>query len=371
MKKWVVVAGSIALFAAVVLLFGYLYLTRPKPTLTIATWPESYGRAQATAQILPFGKSSGTNVLLAIYDGGTNELARQVAAKRYTWDVMDLELPDAVAACAKGLLEPIDASSLPAAPNGTPAMNDFVPGAIGPCWVASVVYSEVIAFSPTHFTGAQPATLADVFDVQRFPGKRAFNRGTAKLNVEMALLADGVAPKDVYAVLSTPQGLARAFAKLDSIRSAIVWYANASEAAQMLGDGRAVMAAMPNWAVFDANNQSPSTGLKLAIVWDRQLYQLEVLGVPKGNPKHDKAMDFVRYATQAPNLGAMSSWIAYGPARKSALAYVATNPDLKIDMAPYLPTAHFGNAFEVDDGWWRLHGDDVAGQWQAFIAKGP
>lgn len=371
MKKWIVVAGSIALLAALILLFGYLYLTRPKPSLTVATWPESYGRAQATAQILPFGKSSGTNVLLAIYDGGTDELARQVATKHYSWDVMDLELPDAIAACSKGLLEKIDAASLPAAPNGTPASDDFVPGAIGPCWVASVVYSQVIAFAPSHFAGAQPTTLADFFDLQKFPGKRALNKNSAKLNVEMALLADGVAPKDVYEVLSTPQGVARALAKLDSIRSSIVWYAGTSEASQLLANDGAVMAAMPNWAVFDANNQSPATGLKLTIVWDRQLYELEVLGVPKGNPKQDKAMDFVRFATQARNLGTMSSWIAYGPARRSALAFVKTNPDLKIDMQPYLPTAHFETAFQVDDGWWRLHGEDVAPLWQGFVAKGP
>lgn len=375
MKKWIVVAGTIALFAMLVLLFAWLYLTRTRPTLTVVTWPESYGRAQATAQILPFGKSSGIDVRLAIYDGGTDELARQVARKRYSWDVIDLELPDAVAACSKGLLEPIDASTLPSAPNGTPAKNDFVPGAVGPCWVASVVYSQVIAYAPPKVAVGTvppaPQNLADFFDVQKFPGKRALNKNSAKLNLEMALLADGVAPKDVYTVLTTPQGVSRALSKLESIRGDIVWYTNVSDAAQMLGDGRAVMAAMSNWAVFDANNQSPSTGLKLSIIWDRQLYEMEVFGIPKGDPKREQALDFVRFATQAANLGNMASWIAYGPARKSALAYVKTNPDLKVDMEPYSPTAHFDNAFQVDDAWWRLHGEDVALVWQSWLAKGP
>ena len=39
-------------------------------------------------------------------------------------------------------------------------------------------------------------------------------RASAKLNIEMALLADGVAPKAVYEVLSTPQGVARALQSL-------------------------------------------------------------------------------------------------------------------------------------------------------------
>lgn len=370
MKKWLPIAGSAALFVAVALFLGYYFLTRPKPTLTVVTWPETYGRAQATAQLVPFAKASGVNVLIAVYDGGTKEIARQVAGKHYSWDVIDLEEPDAVAACDSGLLEKIDPNDLPASPDGMPAARDFVPGAIGPCWVASVVYSQVIALAPPKPGAAQPTRLADFFDTKTFPGKRALNRASAKFNVEMALLADGVAPKDLYSVLSTPQGVARALAKLDSIRNDIVWYGSATEASQMLGDGRAVMASLPNWAVFDANNQAPASAVKLGIVWDRQLYEMEVFGIPKGNPKRAEAMDFLRFATRAQNLGAMASWVAYGPARKSALAFVKTNPDLNVDMLPYLPTAHFDGAVPVDDGWWRLHGEDVNLLWQAWLAKG-
>jgi len=366
MKKTCIVP---ALFAAVtlaaVLFLGFLFLSRTKPVLTIATWPESYGHAQATAQIMPFGAKSGTDTRLALYNGGTRELAEQVASKHYAWDAVDMELPDAVAACQSGLLEKIDASTLPAGSNGTPAALDFVPGAIGPCWVASTVYSQVIAGS--FDKKGMPVDLAGFFDTKNFPGKRALNKTTAKLNVEMALLADGVAPKDVYEVLSSPQGVARALKKLDSLRGNIVWYTNPADAAQMVIDGRAAFASLPNWAVYDANTAGPLP--KLGIIWDRQLYQLEVYAIPKGNPKAAKATDFVRFATGPENLGAMASWIAYGPARKSALPFVQLQPELHIAMTPYLPTAHFDTAFAVDAGWWRLHGADVAGLWQEWLTK--
>lgn len=370
MKKWTVVAAAIAIFLGFAVLFGYLFMSRTKPTLTVATWQGSYGHAQASAQIVPFSNASGTNVLIALYDGGTTELARQVASHQYKWDVMDLEYPDAIAACAAGLLERIDSATLPTSPDGLPADKDFVPGAIGPCWVSSVVYSQVIAVAPAHFGNANPATLADFFDVKRFGGKRALNSTTAKYSLEMALLADGVAAKDVYAQLSTPQGVTRALNKLQSIRGEIVWYKGASEATAMLDDGRASMALLPNWAVFDADND-PAAHFKLQIIWDRQLYEMEAFGLPKGNPKAAKAFDFVRFATSAANLGRMASWIPYGPARKSGLAFLSNNPDLKIAMAPYLPTAHFETAFAVDDVWWRLHGADIAVLWQAFIDKAP
>ena len=137
---------------------------------------------------------------------------------------MSVTLPDAVAACRQGLLEPIDAATLPDGSNGAPAARDFVAGAIGPCWVGSVVYSQVIAYDPHRFGGREPSTLADFFDLKKFPGPRALRRASSKLNLEMALLADGVAPGEVYAALSTPAGVARALAKLDVIRSALVWW---------------------------------------------------------------------------------------------------------------------------------------------------
>lgn len=368
MKTWTVTAIGVAVFLGLAVLFGYLFMSHVKPVLTVATWPESYGHAQTTAQLVPFGNASGTNVLIAVYDGGTKELAHQVASRQYRWDVMDMELPDAVSACAQGLLDPIDASALPAGATGTPAAEDFVPGAIGPCWVASVVYAQVIAVAP--FAGKRPTTSTDFFDLKTYPGKRALSAASAKYNLELALLADGVAAKDVYALLSTSQGVTRALNKLQSLRSEIIWYQSAADAAKMLSDGRAVMALLPNWAVFDADND-PAARFKLDIIWDRQLYEMEAFGIPKGNPKAAKAYDFVRFATRSENLGRMASWIAYGPARKSGLAYVSNNPELRVAMTPYLPTAHFDTAFAVDDAWWRLHGADIAVLWQAFAGKTP
>ena len=371
MKKWTLIAVPAALLLVIVAGLGYLWMTRHPPVLTVVTWEGTYGRAQITGQILPFARTSRTDVLFKVYDGGTKELANEVATRQYGWDVIDLELPDAVAACSQGLLEPIAAASLPVGPGGTPAAEDFVPGAIGPCWVASVVYSQVIAYNPRSMLGnvrQTPTSLSDFFDLQRFPGKRAMNRANAKLNLEMALLADGVAPKEIYAVLSTPAGVARALAKFDTIRAELVWWNASGEPAQMLADGRAKFATMPNWAAFDADMLA--NGPKLGVIWDRQLYEFEVLGIPKGDPKRVLAMDYVRFATQAQQLARVSNWAAFGPARRSALPLVRENPEFKVAMTPYLPTAHFETAFAVDDGWWRLHGASVEPLWQAWLAKG-
>jgi spermidine/putrescine-binding protein len=46
-----------------------------------------------------------------------------------------------------------------------------------------------------------PTSWADFWDTKTFPGKRGLRKG-AKYTLEFALMADGVAPKDVYKVLA-------------------------------------------------------------------------------------------------------------------------------------------------------------------------
>ena len=62
-----------------------------------------------------------------------------------------------------------------------------------------------------------PASWADFWDVKKFPGKRALRKGP-KYTLEFALMADGVAPKDVYKVLAGKDGQDRAFKKLDELK---------------------------------------------------------------------------------------------------------------------------------------------------------
>jgi len=180
------------------------------------------------------------------------------------------------------------------------------------------------------------------------------------------LLADGVAPKDVYAVLSTPHGIDRALAKLDTIKSAIVWWSADSPPAKMLHEGQAAFATILNGDIFDADTR----GRRLGVIWDRQLYEFDVFAIPKGDPKKRLAMDFIRFATSADSLAGVSDWVPYGPARRSAWPLVGENPELNIAMSPYEPTSHFDTAFAVNDEWWDLHGSDADILWQSWLARG-
>src|SRR5215472_3276968 len=161
---WLIIALLIVTAAG-----GILWMTQPLPRLTVTTWPGTYGRAQANAMFHPYGESRRVDVRIAEYDGGLDHVRNEVAARKYDWDVIDFELADAISACREGILAPIDLSSLPAGTNGSVAHNDFVGHALGPCWVGSVVYAQVLAFSPNRFP-AEPRSARDFFDLARFPG---------------------------------------------------------------------------------------------------------------------------------------------------------------------------------------------------------
>jgi putative spermidine/putrescine transport system substrate-binding protein len=339
---------------------GFYWVTRPLPVLRIVTWAGAYGRAQRVAMIEPYRDVAKVDTQPGEWDGDLAEVAHAVATHTYNGDVIDFELPKAVEACRQGLLEKFDASSLPKGDDGTAAANDFVPGAVGDCWVGSVAYSQMIFFAKNTFRGADPATLDDVFDVARYPGARALKPG-AKFNLEMALLADGVAPKDIYKTLATDDGVARAFKKLDTIKPVLIWWHNAGEPAQLIQSGKAVFATALNGDVFDARAALPG------IIWDRQLYEFDVFGVPKGDPNKDMAFAFIRWATGSKPLAGVADWVALGPARRSAWPQVAKNPELGIAMAPFLPTSHFTNAFAVDDGWWLAHLPALEARFQAWM----
>ena len=124
-------------------------------------------------------------------DNPAPQVKTQVEAGNVSVDVADVEYADAIRLCDEGMLEPIGMDALPAGADGTAAADDFLPGAVTDCAVATIVFSTVYGYDSTKFPDAKPTTMADFFDTAKFPGKRGLGK-RAKANLEMALMADGV-----------------------------------------------------------------------------------------------------------------------------------------------------------------------------------
>jgi len=328
-------------------------------TLTVVSFGGAYGAAQQKHQIDPYMQATGNKVLFENYTGGVAEIKAQVESGNIQWDVVDIETIDLERACAEGLLEVIPRDILEAAPDGTPAEQDFIPDAlVNECGVGEIVWSTVYAYNHATLTGDKPTTVQDFFDLRKFPGKRAL-RKRAQVNLEWALLADGVAPDKVYEVLSTPEGQAQAFAKLDSIKPEIVWFDSWSQAPQLLNDGGAVFVQSANGRFFDAirRENKPFT-----IVWDGHLYDLDAWGIVKGTPKLQEALKFVAFTTTTKALAGFQD-VAYGPPRKSSMALVDK------EVVDHLPTAHIDAGLKADGIFWADYGENLGEKFNEWLLK--
>jgi putative spermidine/putrescine transport system substrate-binding protein len=334
--------------------------------ITVLGWGGAYTQSQIEAYHKPFTAKTGINVISADADNPATPIKAMVEAGNVTVDVASVDYADALRLCDEGLLEPIDAATLPPAPDGTPAIDDFLPGAVTDCLVSTDVYSTVYAYDTTKYPENPPTTVADFFDLQKFPGKRGIRKG-AKGTLEMALLADGVAPADIYTVLSTPEGLDRAFAKLDTIKAETVWWEAGAQPPQLLADGEVAMTVAWNGRIFNA---AVAEGKPFKIVWDGQVYELEGFVIPKGAPDRDAALEFIKFATGTEPLANAAEWISYGPPRKSSAPLVGLYQDGKTEMAPNLPTSpeNMTNALASDYGFWVDRDTELNERFNAWLS---
>jgi putative spermidine/putrescine transport system substrate-binding protein len=340
---------------------------RAEDTLSIATWGGAYSQSQEIAYFEPYAKETGTSISTEIYDGSLAKLKEILGGDAPAVDVVDVSAATLGILCNDGLLEPIEASSLGAAPSGESAELDFYSGGLSSCGVASVAWSTAIAYDRQAFTKAQPSQIADLLDNKKFPGKRALPDG-ARYTLELALLADGVDPADVYTQLATPEGVDRAFKALDKIKSDVYWWDNAQEPITWLLEKKVTMAAGYSGRIFRA---AVGDRQRLGVVWDGQVYDLDLWAIPKGTKNKDAAMRFITFATAPARLATQAQLIAYGPMRKSALDLVGKHPVIDVEMKEFLPTApdNFKKALKFDDAWWSAHGADLQKRFEEW--RGP
>ena len=330
--------------------------------LAVASWGGAYTAALTESMYRPFETKNNIKIISADRGAGLGEIAAQVRSGNIKWDVVDTGPWEAIKACEEGLFEQIDPAKLPAGANGTPANKDFATDTILPCAVGVIFYSNVIAYDQAKYGVNGPKTVEDFFNITKFPGKRAV-RKNAMVILEWALMADGVAVSDVYKVLATPAGMARAFKKLDTIKSSIVWWTAGSQPVQLLASGDVVMTQAWHGRIADANVKEKKN---FAIVWDGQLKELTMWAILKGSKNSVAAQEFIRQSTSAQSMALLTNYIPYAPARHSSMALIPNDHPNK----PWLPTSpHTGRSMSIDSKFWAENGEDIDKKFQIWLAK--
>lgn len=328
---------------------------RAEDSMTITGYGGAAQESQRKAFFEPFSKAEGVKILEEEWSGETAKLRGMVETGNVTWDVVNVETGHAVQGCAEGWLEKIDYGPL-----GDKA--SFQPGAALECGVGITAYGTVVAYDASKFPNGGPQTLADFWDVEKFPGARSLRR-TPWSTLEMALLADGVAREDLYTVLETPEGVDRAFKKLDEIKPHVkVWWAAGAQPPQLLADGEVVMATAYNGRIYNAVQESKKD---FRIVWDGAALDWDVWVIPKGTKHLDLAKKFLEFALRPENQAEQTKYISYGPSRVEAGKLV--DPA----MVPNLPTSeeNMKTAFSVSPEFWADHGEELTERFNTWIAQ--
>ncbi|WP_374979560.1 ABC transporter substrate-binding protein [Pseudomonas solani] len=321
-------------------------------TLTVISFGGATKAAQDAAYFRPFEQSGAAKVVAGEYNGELSKVKAMVDIGQVSWDLVEVESPELLRGCEEGLFEPIDPALLGDAAH-------FIPGTLSECGVASYVWSMVLAYDAGKLAAA-PTSWADFWDVQRFPGKRGLRKG-AKYTLEAALLADGVKREDLYTVLATPEGVSRAFAKLDQIKPNIQWWEAGAQPPQWLAAGDVVMSAAYNGRIAAAQKE----GSKLAIVWNGNLYDPDHWAIVRGSPNKALAERFIAFASQAEPQKSFSSQIPYGPVHKDALAQLPAATQAQLPTAP----ANLAEAHLVDAEFWVNHGEELEERFNAWAAR--
>ncbi len=260
-----------------------------------------------------------------------SDVRLQVSSGQVTLDIVASGSGSAARAAAEGLLEPLDYDVID--------VSTFYPTLYDKYCIGGDVFSTVYAWNTDTYGEDGPQSWADFFDVEKFPGKRAY-RGKVAGALEGAMMADGVAPEDVYKELDSEAGIERAINKIRELKPHIdVFWSSGAQHAQLMKDGEVDMTTGWNGRFDNAKKD----GAKVSYSFNQALLDYDCFAVPKGAPNRDTAMEFLNEISKAEYQDDLPKYITYGPTNKAAYATGV----ITAEVAAGLPSSPENAAMQV------------------------
>ena len=345
--------------------------------VTVASWGGAYTESQQKAYADTY--SDPSSIQFENYNGGLGEVRAQVESGNVTWDLVDVLPSDAITGCDEGLFEDISseiASSSVPGPDGESMLEDMENNGLEyhsgwDCCVPQIFWPYVVFYDPDAFPGDKPSSMADFFDVEKFPGKRGIHTWATGI-IEKAMVADGVKPTAVPTVLANQTGaLDRAFAKLDTIKDHVVFWSSGSKPLELVKSGEVVMAIAYNGRVGAANL---AEGENFEYIWEGQVLDQEYLCLTTGAPNRDAALDFMMHASSPESQAEQAKYITYGPMRASGIPIIQNNEPWGpggVDIMPHMPNTpeRLKVSIVSDPQWWSDYGAEINERYAAWMGN--
>lgn len=328
-------------------------------SLTVVNQGGAPGDAQKVAVFDPFTAETGIKIVVDTYNQELAKIRSQVETGNLIWDVASVHSLNDAVACDEGLLERIDWSQ-----HIDKTKFESV-GGFTECSAPYLVSPGAMVYDADRLQGDMaPRTWADFWNVEKWPGKRGLPFQPDQV-LEIALMSDGVAPRDVPQVLAAPGGVDRAFARLEQIKPHVLWWKSGDESMQLLLTNEVVMGYGWQGRVNVANR---SNGRHLKIVWEAGYTSAVIyLAVMAGSPRVNEAIELVKYTLGAEQQARYAELMGYPPANEDSYALLSE------ENRANQPTAYLDRgmmqAGDVYVDFWRDNGDSIRQRFSTFTAR--
>ncbi|TDB89256.1 ABC transporter substrate-binding protein [Actinomadura sp. KC216] len=314
-------------------------------SLTFVSTGAPFQDYQAEAWQKPFTAETGITFR---NDGPVDEakMKTMVEAKKVTWDVVDTSAAATAQYCGK-YLEKLDFSVID--------KTKFPPGTVNDCGVPAFFYSTIFMYSTEKFGSNPPTTIADFFDVKKYPGKRVVPPEISVGLLEAALLGDGVPQDKLY-----PLDLDRAFKKLDQIKKVTTFAKTYGQMQQMMVDKQIDMGLMLNARAY----QALKAGAPFKPVWDKTIVNWDDLVIPKGSKNKENAMKFIASASGDQQSARMAELASVLPIKETIQPKF---DQYQQQLNAYAPERK-DSIVRSDSVWWGQNFDRVTERYTAWLS---
>ncbi|WP_349828946.1 extracellular solute-binding protein [Brevibacterium litoralis] len=315
--------------------------------MTFVSWGGEFQNVQSAAFSDPFSEITGATVLP---DGPTDQakLEAQVEAGNVSWDVIN-SAPTYNAAHCGTLYEELDFSLIDTSkiPEGMPT---------GDCYVPSLSYVYTFFYDVERYGDDPPTSWADFFDTESYPGTRAIDgRATPTSGTyEAALMADGVAPDDLY-----PLDTDRAIARFADIEDDTVYWTSGAEQTQMIQGGEADMIMAWSGRVFEANE----AGADFAPVWEQGIMANDSFSIAKDTENLVAAHAYINHALGAGPQTEMAEGSSYSPVNVDAEPNLSPAAERFDVSRPEVS----GVTIPQNAEYWGEHYAELSASWQSHL----
>ncbi|MBT1517148.1 ABC transporter substrate-binding protein [Bradyrhizobium sp. SRL28] len=272
----------------------------------------------------PFTKATGIKVVDVVADVAEPQVAAMFRAGKVDWDIAILVGANYPAMHEAGMFLAIDYSlwdeeSLVGAPAHT-RLHDAV---------VSYAVAGVLAYDQRAFPESGPKNWVDFWDVKKFPGPRGLFAPLAKHNLQFALVAAGVAHKDVWPF--TDEKLDLAFRKLDEIKPHITrWWSAGGESTQLLINRELAITSSFDGRMISAMRQ----GAPVKFLWEGAMLAPQYATILKGGPNSANAQKLIAFLNRAQIAAGWTQGTGYPGPNTNQLKYLPADLVPQVNVNP-------------------------------------